>query len=731
MQRHRLLLTPLGAADLDALARDYLGGPAEGLTRRRLHALGGNPFLAVQLLEGVSAARNAGDPTDDIPATFAAAIAGRLGSLSRGAGELVELAAVWGRPLEVCDAAEILAGATVATIMAWIREAHSHGLLAGDRDRAVFAHDLIREAAYHNVPAATRQALHRRCATYLMASGKGAVAAAPHARAGARYGDDEALAILREAAAATARTMPAVAAALIAQVFELLDPADRRRAEIGEQCAEILIRAQRGSDAVTVIDALLDRTAGPETRARLQCLAAQALWMMGQLDEIERRVSEARSGRGVSRQILARLAAVEALVLTRTGSAQAATEAADAALVRGRALADEPSQLVALEALAEADTSEGRYESARKRYRTLRALGGTTHLAGEIAALQQLDRFAEAGELLAQVHQLNEGRSTHSLPSLMLAQVLQDFRLGRLAEAEAGAVTVIRLCDESGAHVPKFEAWLTSSFVAVIRGDLTLARARLRSAEQTGLVDDALRRPGTLLIKGRIAAAEGRFEDSVRILKPLMASLAVSRKWWPKSPELLRVHAGIAVAAGDHEFAGQTVRRAKVAAERNPGVASFEGVALQVEGFVSGDTATLRSAVKVLRESPRPFLLAGALADYGAALLDDGDRHSGVAALSEARELFTVLGANFYLMQVERDLDRVTAPAAAPQRLTRAEQRVAQLVSEGHTNQSVALALGVSVHTVNTHLRAVFRKMGVRSRVQLANAMSVATAKPR
>ena len=52
------------------------------------------------------------------------------------------------------------------------------------------------------------------------------------------------------------------------------------------------------------------------------------------------------------------------------------------------------------------------------------------------------------------------------------------------------------------------------------------------------------------------------------------------------------------------------------------------------------------------------------------------------------------------------------------------------LVSEGHTNQSAASALGVSIHTVNTHLRAVFRKMDVQSRVQLANAMRASDTGP-
>ncbi len=59
--------------------------------------------------------------------------------------------------------------------------------------------------------------------------------------------------------------------------------------------------------------------------------------------------------------------------------------------------------------------------------------------------------------------------------------------------------------------------------------------------------------------------------------------------------------------------------------------------------------------------------------------------------------------------------------------LTPAEYRVAQLVSDGFTNAAVARTLGVSASTVGTHLRAVFQKLQVRSRVQLANAMRVAS----
>lgn len=57
------------------------------------------------------------------------------------------------------------------------------------------------------------------------------------------------------------------------------------------------------------------------------------------------------------------------------------------------------------------------------------------------------------------------------------------------------------------------------------------------------------------------------------------------------------------------------------------------------------------------------------------------------------------------------------------QSLTSAERRVATLIGEGRTNKSAASELGVSVNTVATHLRAVFAKLGVQSRVQLANQL--------
>jgi len=56
--------------------------------------------------------------------------------------------------------------------------------------------------------------------------------------------------------------------------------------------------------------------------------------------------------------------------------------------------------------------------------------------------------------------------------------------------------------------------------------------------------------------------------------------------------------------------------------------------------------------------------------------------------------------------------------------LTAAETRVAQAAAAGRTNREIAAQLFVSVRTVETHLGSAYRKMGVRTRTQLALALN-------
>lgn len=59
-------------------------------------------------------------------------------------------------------------------------------------------------------------------------------------------------------------------------------------------------------------------------------------------------------------------------------------------------------------------------------------------------------------------------------------------------------------------------------------------------------------------------------------------------------------------------------------------------------------------------------------------------------------------------------------PAAAPTPLTPAETKVATVVASGYTNEETADQLGIASKTVESHLRVIFRKLGVRSRTELA-----------
>jgi DNA-binding CsgD family transcriptional regulator len=65
----------------------------------------------------------------------------------------------------------------------------------------------------------------------------------------------------------------------------------------------------------------------------------------------------------------------------------------------------------------------------------------------------------------------------------------------------------------------------------------------------------------------------------------------------------------------------------------------------------------------------------------------------------------------------------VARPANGWSSLTKAERRVATLIAAGHTNKSAAAELGVSINTIGTHLRAIFSKLDIQSRVQLANVV--------
>jgi DNA-binding CsgD family transcriptional regulator len=59
------------------------------------------------------------------------------------------------------------------------------------------------------------------------------------------------------------------------------------------------------------------------------------------------------------------------------------------------------------------------------------------------------------------------------------------------------------------------------------------------------------------------------------------------------------------------------------------------------------------------------------------------------------------------------------APSGAQTTLSPREQEIVRLVSSGHPNKTIAHKLAISQHTVNTHVRRIFIKLGVNSRAEM------------
>jgi DNA-binding CsgD family transcriptional regulator len=107
----------------------------------------------------------------------------------------------------------------------------------------------------------------------------------------------------------------------------------------------------------------------------------------------------------------------------------------------------------------------------------------------------------------------------------------------------------------------------------------------------------------------------------------------------------------------------------------------------------------------------------------GRAFLRAGQRSSAADALADARDRFASMGACLWQERAAEELERA-APGRGTGELTPAERRVAALVTEGAKNREIGQALFMSIATVEAHLTRIYRKLGIRSRSELARLVA-------
>ena len=110
------------------------------------------------------------------------------------------------------------------------------------------------------------------------------------------------------------------------------------------------------------------------------------------------------------------------------------------------------------------------------------------------------------------------------------------------------------------------------------------------------------------------------------------------------------------------------------------------------------------------------------------------ERELAVAELERAVQQLDLCGAMRYRQEAERELRKLgrhihhrTRPGnvngAGVETLTQREVQVADLVVDRRTNPEIASELFLSVKTIETHLRSIFRKLDVSSRYDVARVM--------
>ena len=83
-------------------------------------------------------------------------------------------------------------------------------------------------------------------------------------------------------------------------------------------------------------------------------------------------------------------------------------------------------------------------------------------------------------------------------------------------------------------------------------------------------------------------------------------------------------------------------------------------------------------------------------------------------------DVFEELGASIWAERARREVARIGGRAAVRPGLSATEAAIADLVSAGRSNHEVAAALHLSPKTVEWNLSKIYRKLGVRSRAELA-----------
>jgi ATP/maltotriose-dependent transcriptional regulator MalT len=752
--------------ELDALtpleARELLGETVDAAGAAALYEeSGGNPFYLEQLARSLErAGGRTGGPSGEmslatigVPSAVAAAVFEELALLSEDARLVLEGAAVAGDPFEP-ELAAAAAGTSEAAAMDAVDE-----LLLLDLIRTTdvprrfgFRHPLIRRTVYEATAGGSRLGAHDRCAEALAARGASAAARAHHVERSARQGDLAAVAVLREAGEATARLAPASAAHWFEAALRLLPetaPSEERVALLLARAGSHAATGQFADSRADLLDCIEIAPQDWHVRVTTACAAVEHL--LGLQNEAHRHLETALA----ELECAESAEAVELMIeLTvdgfHAGDFDAMRDWAGRAVAVATSLGERAllAAALAVRAYAGAVAGDGKQAQAHcdeaaevvdelSDEELTRRLDTLAHLA---TADLYLDRFPAATRHAERALKIGRATGQGELFPLIVAMLGGSLWVqGRPLEAGQlfdGAVEAARLAG----NVQNL-AWnlFNRSFAALVAGDLEVA---LATAEESAELEKDLE-PGPLsAIAAAVLAAAlletGQAERSVELLLTQAGGTEefplIGGAWRARFLEVL-TRALLATRRRAEAERAAAAAQACADAVALPSAAAMARLAAAALALDAGEPTTAAelalAAAAALESVTALFDAARGREVAGRAFALAGDRERATLELERAVEAFESFGSLRYRDQAERELRKLgrhihrrTRPgerdACGVMALTARELEIARLVVDRKTNPQIAEELFLSQKTVETHLRNIFRKISVGSRIELA-----------
>lgn len=731
----RMRVAPLTPGGLHELLRLRIGLVASRPTLIRLHkTTGGNPFYALAIGQelGERGVEPAADEPLPLPGSVRELIHARLSRLEPSTQKVLLAVAALARPTR--------------SLLAQLGEGHDEALdqaiaagvieLAGERVR--FTHPLLAQVHYEQSPLAERRRLHARLSQI-------AETLEERARhlALATSGVDESVArqLDRAAREATHRGGHHAAA-------ELSDLAARLTPPDGERGARVLAAAEyhrragnlglAGDRARRVLEVAEEPGARTRALAVLGTVAGDTEGTDAASLLYRRALREPGALRELRADLHQKLGWISMLSADGIGAEQHAR-----AMLRLSAGGDPAVEAEAAATLSLAIAVRGRpvrHDLLGRALALQRAVSSvrpwawseTSPAVFEGLVLLWGGELEQAREPLERVHRAAVESADAWLEMHTLAYLSSlETHLGRPARGLELARRYLELASVSDQDAQRAGAlWplaVAAGWLGLVEEASAAAREGLALAQRTGHRLYVIGNLGALglteLARGEAAAAVG----------PLSRAWELAHEGGIESPARFPVLADAVeglVAVGERERARELAReQARIAATLGrPWVLALAARCEALTSAGNGDEAKAAAAYEhALREharQERPLDHARTLLAYGSFLRRARHKRAAREVLEQALERFEAARAELWGARTRQELGRIGGRRASPSgELSATEAAIAKLVAAGGTNQEVAAALHISPRTVEWNLSKLYRKLGVRSRTELAQAI--------